>query len=320
MKAISTNILQSITKAKIILLLLLFSSNIIYSQSVKKTVVNKKELYSGYYLAVEPEGDSIAGVLVLLAGFGQHAEDIFPETKLQNVAYSNHILTIAFAGGNKLYADSITQINLTAVLNDILDKYKVDSKKFVIGGFSAGGMIALRYVELCNEFPDKFPIKPKGVFMVDSPIDIFTIWDELEANAKNNYSPYAVEEAERAMKLITSDHGVPRENIGFYSQLNPFNMDTKYGENEKYLLNTAVRAYHDVDIAWRLINRNQTVRESNYYVTSELINRLLLMGNKKAEFMQSFKTGYRSNGQRHPHSWSIVNEVECIQWIKGLWQ
>ena len=95
--------------------------------------------------------------------------------------------------------------------------------------------------------------------------------------------------------------------------------DRAYSENEKYLTNTAVRAYHDVDIAWRIINRNQTVHNSNYEVTAELINRLVLMGNGKAEFMQSFKTGFRSNGQRHPHSWSIVDEVECIAWIKGLW-
>ena len=95
-------------------------------------------------------------------------------------------------------------------------------------------------------------------------------------------------------------------------------MNKKYGENEKFLKNTSVRAYHDVDIAWRLINRNQTVHNSNYEVTAELINRLMLMGNKKAEFMQSFKTGYRSNGRRHPHSWSIVDEVEFIQWMKKI--
>jgi hypothetical protein len=79
-----------------------------------------------------------------------------------------------------------------------------------------------------------------------------------------------------------------------------------------------VRTYHDVDISWRIINRNQTVHGSNYEVTAELINRLVLMGNSRAEFIQTFQTGYRSNGQRHPHSWSIVNEVELIQWMNKL--
>lgn len=315
----SSTIKTDFNKSLLILILLLLTSNSIYSQSVKKIVVNEKELFSGYYLAVEPQTDSIAGVIILLAGFGQRAEDIFPETKLQNVAFENNILTIAFAGGNKLYADSITQYNLTAVIKNILQTYKVDSHNFVLGGFSAGGMIALRYVELCNEFPDKFPIQPKGVFTVDSPIDIFTIYTQLEQNLKDNYSELAVEEADRAIKHIKNDYGVPRENIPVYSKLTAFSMNKAYGENELFLKNTAVRTYHDVDISWRLINRNQTVHNSNYEVTAELLNRLLLMGNTKAEFMQSFKTGYRSNGQRHPHSWSIVNEVECIQWITKLW-
>lgn len=302
----------------ILFLLTFLVGNSVYSQSVKKIVLNNNDFYSGYYLAVEPESNVIDGVLVLIAGFGQIAENTLPETKLQNVAYVNNILTISFASGNKLYADSITQANLTAVIKDVISRYKVKPSNFVIGGFSAGGMIALRYVELCNEFPDKFPIQPKGIFMVDSPIDIFVIWDMLEEAAKTKYSAIAVEEAERAMSHIKNDYGIPRDNILTYSKLTAFSMNPTYCDHEKFLKNTAVRAYHDVDIAWRLKNRNQTVRNSNYEVTAELINRLLLMGNEKAEFMQTFQSGYRSNGQRHPHSWSIVEEVELIQWMKNL--
>lgn len=307
-------------KNKLILqfLLLLYTNSILWSQSIAKHTVNKDEFFSGYYLAMEP-AKPIEGVLILIAGFGQRPEDIFQETKLEQVAYDYHLLTIAFAGGNKLYADSVTRYNLSLVVKDVLTRYKVDPAKFVIGGFSAGGMIALRYVELCNQFPDKFPIKPKGVFTVDSPIDIFTIYKQLEQSLADNYSPIAVEEAVRALKYIRDDYGVPEENIPVYAELTAFSMNKAFSENERFLKNVAVRTYHDVDIAWRIINRNQTVQNSNYMVTAELINRLVLMGNDKAEFMQSFKTGYRSNGERHPHSWSIVDEVECVDWVLGLW-
>ena len=300
------------------ILFILFLNNTSYSQSVKKVILNEKDSLSGYYLVVEPQRDSVAGVLVLLPGFGQNAESIFPETKLYNVAYVNNILTITFAEGNKLSADSTVQSKLTAVFNDVIRRYKVNPENFVLGGYSAGGIVAMRYVELCNEFPDKFPIRPKGIFAVDSPVDIFTIMDDLEENYKNNFSPAAYKEAEYVLKYVKNDYGVPKENITVYSKLTPFSMDKKYGENEKYLRNTAVRVYHDVDIAWRLINSTQSVKDDNYLITSELIKRLLLMGNKKAEFIQSYQTGYRSDGRRHPHSWSIVSEVECIQWIKGL--
>lgn len=290
-----------------------------YSQTIQKIVLDKDDFYSGYYLAVAPgHSDTVSGVLVLLAGFGQIPENTPPETKLHNVACANNILTIFYAAGNKLYADSITQLKLTKVIKDVLTRYKVRNNNVVLGGYSAGGMIAMRYVELCNEFPDKYPVQPRGIFAVDSPIDIFTIYEQLEESAKNHYSELAVEEAVRAMGHIKNDYGIPRENISTYAKLTAFSMNKAYGQNEVFLKNTPVRTYHDVDIAWRIINRNQTVHGSNYEVTAELINRLVLMGNDKAEFMQSFQTGYRSNGQRHPHSWSIVNEVELVQWMKGL--
>lgn len=301
----------------LILSLFLFEDG--FSQTIKRIDLDQNDFYSGHYLVVEPEDtNKISGVLVLLAGFGQIPENTPPETKLHNVAFANNILTIFYAGGNKLYADSITQVKLTKIIKDVLTRYKVKSTNFILGGYSAGGMIAMRYVELCNEFPEKFPIQPKGIFTVDSPIDIFTIYEGLEESAKNNYSELAVEEAVRAIGFIKNDFGVPRENISTYAKLTAFSMNKNYSENEQFLKHTAVRTYHDVDIAWRIKNRNQTVHGSNYEVTAELINRLVLMGNDKAEFMQSFQTGYRSNGQRHPHSWSIVNEVEFMQWMIEL--
>ena len=115
---------------------------------------------------------------------------------------------------------------------------------------------------------------------------------------------------------MRNQFGIPKDNVAKYNTVNPFAMNIAYGDNEKYLKHTSVRAYHDVDIPWRLTNRRQAVKEGNYYVTSELINRLLMMGNDKAEFIQSDRKGYRANGMRHPHSWSIIEESDCIQWVK----
>lgn len=302
-------------------ILLLVSVRFSNGQTISKIVLDASDNHSGYYLVAEPEkGELVKGVLVLLAGFGQTPEHTVPETKLHLEAYSKNILTVLCAGGNKLYADSITQQKLSIILKDVISRYGVKPTDFVMGGYSAGGMIAMRYTELCKEFPDKFPILPKGIFTVDSPIDIFTIYEQLEETARNNYSEIAVEEAVRAITFIKNDFGVPRENIGTFAKLTPFSMNKAYSQNEIYLKDIAVRTYHDVDIAWRIVNRNQTVHLSNYEMSAELINRLVLMGNKRAEFMQSFKTGYRSNGQRHPHSWSIVDEKELIVWMEGLWK
>lgn len=298
----------------------LFSIGWANGQSIKRYVLDSSDVYSGVYLVAEPQNlQQIQGVLVLLGGFGQIPEHTPPETKLHLEAAKNGLLTVFCGAGNKLYADSITISKLTRLFKDVIQRYRVKPDRFVLGGFSAGGMVAMRYTELCLELPDKFPIQPKGLFLVDSPIDIFTIYEQLEETARNQYSEIAVEEAVRAMKFIQQDYGIPREQTGIYAKLTAFSMNKAYGQNELVLRNLPVRAYHDVDIAWRLKNRNQTVHNSNYEVTAELINRLMLMGNSRAEFIQSFQTGYRANGQRHPHSWSIVDHEACMSWIHSLW-
>ncbi|MBT2159659.1 hypothetical protein [Zobellia barbeyronii] len=288
------------------------------SQSVEKIVLDEEDKTSGYYLAVVPAENKIEGVLVLLPGFGQQAETIFPETKLHKEAFKNNILTIGFAAGSRLLLEQEIQEKFTKVLQDVIERFSVDKGRFVIGGFSAGGTIALRYTELCLESPENYPIVPKGVFVVDSPIDVFRLWEGFEETIKNDKSEIAVQEAKYITELLTGKYGIPAENVSTYSKMNPFSMNREYGENEVYLKNIAVRTYHDVDISWRLQNRYQSAKNQNFMATSELINRLLILGNERAQFIQTLGTGYRSDGQRHPHSWSIVDEVECIEWVKNI--
>lgn len=284
---------------------------------VKRIDINKNEPISGYYMVTEPAG-KIDAVLVLLAGYSQQPENTLPETKLDSFAYHNNILTVSFAAGYEVYARQNVVNNLTAVLQDVIKRYHADPSKFVLGGFSAGGTIALRYVELCNQFPDKYPIHPKAVFTVDSPIDVFGTWELLEQIVKENYSDMAVAEANSAMQMMNKDRGIPKDNIAKYADVTPFCMNASYCNNEIYLKETAVRTYHEIDVNWRLINRIQSVHNANYEFSAELIKRLMMLGNKKAQFIQSARKGMRANGMRHPHSWSIVDEGECIEWIKSV--
>ena len=98
------------------------------------------------------------------------------ETMLPNTASANGILTITASMGQEIYADSVMIGKLNLLLRNIIQRYKVAPDKFELGGFSAGGTISLRYVELCKESPSTFPVNPVAVFAVDSPIDIIDLW------------------------------------------------------------------------------------------------------------------------------------------------
>ncbi|TAE29780.1 MAG: hypothetical protein EAZ91_11705 [Cytophagales bacterium] len=297
---------------------LLLCLTVVQAQTITKITVNEQDSISGYYLTVEPASRRIASVLILLPGFADRAEAVFPETKLHNVAYTNDILVVAVSGGSKLYVDADLLPKLNLVFRDIIKRYGVRPDQFVLGGFSAGGTIALRYVELCKESPADYPINPKGVFAIDSPVDLFDLWAYFDREKAKNFSEVGVAEARFVQQLMTREHGIPKDNLLKYKGLTPFHRELTEPGNERHLAATAVRVYHEVDINWYLRERRRSAFEANFSASSELINRLLLLGNQRAEFVQSDRKGYRSNGTRHPHSWSIVNEAECIEWIKGL--
>lgn len=290
----------------------------VYGQTIEKVTFDDKNT-DDYYLVVKPDSEKIKGVLVLLPGYGEKAESIFPQTKLFNVGFINEILTIAIAGGEKIYADDQVINKLNRGLTHLIKKYPAISKdEFIIGGFSAGGTISLRYAEYCTENPSKVPVTPKGVFAVDSPVDLGGIYEYFQREIKKNYSEVGVFEAKIISEMMRKEIGTPETNPKRYNELTPFNHTLQSDGNEKFLKNMAVRLYEDIDVDWQLKQRRRSLYDTNILNASELINRLMLMGNERAEFMTSKQPGYRSNGMRHPHSWSIVDEVEFIQWALNL--
>lgn len=305
-------------KYKVLLAFFYFIFQTTFGQTFEKVLFNDNNV-EDYYILLKPSNSEIKGVLVLLPGYGENPESIFPESKLFNVAYGNGILTMAIAGGQKIYADELVVEKINRGLNDLLKKNPtLDKTKFVVGGFSAGGTISLRYVELCKENPNQYPIVPKGVFTVDSPIDLFDIWNYFHREIEKNFSTAGVFEARFVIDIMKKEIGTPETNEERYNQLTPFNTNFKELGNEKYLLDVPVRLYKDIDVEWQLKERRRSLFDTNQLTASELIKRLLLSGNEKVEFMTAKIPGYRSSGLRHPHSWSIIDEVEFIQWTLKL--
>lgn len=297
-------------------LVLVYTSVGLLGQVIQEVEFKYSEEHD-HYLVVEPL-ESIEGVLVLLPGSYQEAESIFPETKLHNVAYLHNLLVVAFkCGETKAYIDEPTISNINAVLKHVIKKYNVPKDKFVIGGYSAGGMIALSYTEYCNQYPEKAIINPQAVFTADSPVDLIDIWYTFNRELEKNFSEPAMNEANAFLKTMNEDlNGTPDTNLENYIKHSPYYNGSKDGGNAKYLLETAVRLYHDPDIVWQLKYRRRSLFDMNILCASAMINYLLLNGNDRAELIIADRPAMRSHGFRHPHSWSIIEEVDCVLWIK----
>jgi hypothetical protein len=286
-------------------------------QYIEKVTFDNKDSTGGYYLAVHPRSENIKGTLVLLSNF-YGLDGIISETKLHNVAYAygNDVLTIFASMKEKLYADTTTVNRINTILKNVVARFSPDTSKFAIAGFDYAGIIALRYTELTYQFPTEFLIHPKAVFAIDSPVDLFGLWHLCEREIKKNYSPENAGDAKYILDAMTKENGTIYNSHETYSKLSPFDRERQTTGNEQYLKNVAVRLYYDTDIDWQLKNKRNSFYDTNIPDGSELINQLLLLGNDNAEFVSSKQPGMRSNGIRNPTSLSIVNEVECIQWLK----
>jgi hypothetical protein len=285
------------------------------AQNSERISFNLNDGSSDYYLAVQPKSKQIKGVVVLLTSF-LAPEDLLSETKLHNVAYSNDLLMVFASMKQKLYADSFAVARINAVLNDIVQRFHADTSKFALAGYDEAGNIALRYTELTYQHPLRFPLQPKAVFGIDAPVNLFELWHWAEKQIKKNYWPGAVGDARYYLDSMTKENGTIYNNKQRYMELTPFYSESDSAGNEQYLKNIAVRLYYDTDINWQLQNRRNSFYDTKMPEGSELIKRLMLSGNTRAEFMPAKQPAVRSDGVRRPNAFSIVDEVDCIGWIK----
>lgn len=303
-------------KKYIVAILFLAIISKVSAQTITRAWFNPVDSVYGFYTVTEPASGQPKAALVLFDGFGGNAEKFLKETTIDEEAYKNELLLICVPTGRRLYADDAIQELLNIILRHAIDKYSLPKDKFALGGFSSGGTIAVRYAELAKENPAKFPIQPRAVFTGDSPLDLATLYRSSEKELQNGFDGWWLGESRMIIDSLTAKAGKPGVNKENWKKINPFDVADPAPGNEQFLKDIAFRTYHDVDIDWQLQNRRRSVYQTNMAPASELVSRLLLRGHKEAEFIQSKIQGMRSDGQRHPHSWNIIDAKELMRWLR----
>jgi hypothetical protein len=108
--------------------------------------------------------------------------------------------------------------------------------------------------------------------------------------------------------------GSPEAKPAAYLQHSMFSAASADGGNARYLRSVPVRIYCDPDIDWQLANRRVDYYDMNALDGAAMINRLHLNGNERAQFVSALGKGYRPDGMRHPHSWSLAAPEDCVEW------
>jgi len=271
-----------------------------------------------FYYALIPKS-TIKGALVLLCSTWERPESVLSNNKKLTQLASNYGLIVIVPSTNMhICLDEPVTNFLNTVFSDAISRYHIPKDKFVIGGYSLGGIVSLRYTEQAYENNKNTTIVPAAVYSVDGPVDFANMYQQFEREVEKNISLMAVNEAKYYLDGMHKYFGgSPTQKPKSYVKYSVYSRSEKNGGNAEFLKSVPLRIYSDPDIEWSMKNRQRDLYDMNAPDQTAMIIELNLQGNKNAEYINALGKGYRLDGTRHPHSWSLVNAEECIKWINA---
>lgn len=252
-------------------------------------------------------------VLILFPCFPCDKTNTKSEAKFIDKIENEGITTILLDYNQKLYLDEFEKEDLSKKLNSILTENEISKKNIFIGGFSSGGNITIILSNYLIENQNE--LQPKGIFIVDSPFDLEELYKSAKKDIQLNKNIEAVEEGKFIVNFFEQNLGNPETNIEKYKALSPYLISQNSVNNIEYLKNIKIRFYTEPDLEWQSLNRHRKYEDLNAYKVEKTWEALKRLGNEKAEFIKTENLGIRANGEKHPHSWSIVEKEDLIKWI-----
>ena len=253
-------------------------------------------------------------VLILFGGYPEEAKDIKREFKILELAKQNDIAVIFSNYNKKLWLEDRKKRQLAKQLQDIITNNQLPTDSIYIGGFSSGGVVSLLISDFIVSMK-QFHIDPKGVFIVDSPIDLDALYTSSEKNIERNFSKVSVQESQWIIETLNNTFGNPKDDIKPYENKSVYTYRSNNTSNLKHLKNTKIRLYTEPDTLWWKTQRMADYKQMNAFYIKKLSKRLKVQGFKNVEYIPTTNKGYRANGERHPHSWAIVDKTDLIHWI-----
>ncbi|MEA9414528.1 hypothetical protein [Flavobacterium sp. PL02] len=309
-------------------MLILFGITFCYGQKMEKVTVdyldtndiyvNDEDSQSLHYYKMVPKKD-IIGALVILSSGGESTEDLLKQITLHELAVKKGILVIIPSINWSTDSKEAEFSFLDKIFNEIVIKHKVSKDNFILGGLSNGGIISLTYAENAIKNPNKLFLVPKGIFALDAPLDQTRFYKYCEREIKRNFSEAGANEAKWIKGNWDSLYGgSPDQFPEKYIDASIFSFGAKDGGNAKYLKNMPIRMYTDLDVNWLINERHRDLYDWNGIDIVAMISQLKALGNNNASVIISQGKGVKLNGTKNPHSWSILNTEDCLNWILNL--
>lgn len=206
---------------------------------------------------------------------------------------------------------------LLASIHEIVRTLSIPESHILYAGMSLAGTRALimaSYRSLDEALPS---ITPKAVAVCDAPLDMERFYHSSVRGMKLNAHPLSANEGKWVSGYLDRNLGPIHQNLSSYHDYSPYARNSTIPV-DPLLKEIHLRTYTEPDIAWWIETRRKDLYDMNTIDMAGIINELKILGSDHAELILTKAKGYLPDGQRHPHSWSIVDEKKLVQWFSSL--
>ncbi|WP_051287402.1 alpha/beta hydrolase family protein [Algoriphagus mannitolivorans] len=285
----------------------------VFGQKIEVVFLDQSDSTQNNYTIIYPDNKPITGLIFIIPGFGQSAERTLEQTDLPFKTAQKGLLTIipTFQDGVQSFGvDNLSQESLNYIIQDVTNKHKLSGLPFYIGGFSIGGSCAIKYAQNAK-------VKPVAVFAVDPPLDFERFYNSSKRDIRLSLDKEPSQENVYMVQRIEKEfNGTPETSLSNFYAISPYSFSDHNQTAVKKFGNIPLRIYTEPDVDWWLKERNFDFSNINGPDCSAMINELNRLGNNRAELIVTNNKGYRKPyNNRHPHSWSIVDNDELLIWL-----
>ena len=272
---------------------------------------NFREIHSPTYDLLLPTEQK--ALLILFPCFPCDAADTRSESRIADTAAANGIAVLMLNFNRHILMSEAEQQEVIGTIAGAVKDHRVDASNTFIGGFSSGGNVSVLLAKALLRSADP-PVKLKGVFAVDSPLDLMLLYESAQRDLTKTSFPEYKGEARYVLALLDSTLGSPADSLANYERAAPL---LNSAASVAPLKDLPIRFYTEPDTAWWRTHRDDSYEELNAYGLKRIHDTLVAAGNARAEYITTEGRGVQ-HGNRHPHAWSIVDERELVRWIEGL--
>lgn len=297
-----------------------FTKNLLFITVIFSTILNYAQEAKGNNSLIENEDYNLykpintQGVLLLFGGFPEDAEGIENEFQITDLANEKNV-AVAYLNFNcKLWLEEDEKEQLALSLQELFTSNNLPSDNIYIGGLSSGGNMALLISNYLSQ-KSEYNLNPAGVFIVDSPVDLAALYRIAESNIKRKFSEASVGESTFIFNYFHDQLGNPNDTIALYEKYAAFTYETKDFQNLKDLKKTKIRFYTEPDKVWWKENMGVDYEQMNAFHIERLSDFLSSQDFENVQFIATENKGFRADGTKNPHSWSIIDKEDLLKWM-----